>query len=101
MFMSKMTATTLEDTDYIVDASMVRFESEYAVVRLYLLRRSTMILSQRLRELPPSHATAGRHLSVKTVRWASGRNSEVNRKCPMNMIMCFLIQSKEVYVAKP
>ena len=77
MFLSKMTAATLEDINYIVDASMVRFESEYAVFPLYVLRRSTMVSSKRPRELSPSHATAGRHPSVKTVRWASGRNSDV------------------------
>ena len=32
MFLSKMTAATLEDIEYIVDSSMVRFELQYGVV---------------------------------------------------------------------
>ena len=87
MFLSKMTAATLEDIDYVVNASMVRFESEYAVVPWHVLGRSTIVSSQRSRELSTSHATA-RHLSAKTVRWAIGRNSEVKGVCPMNTIMC-------------
>lgn len=36
MFLSKITAATLEDIEYIVDPSAVRFETEYAIEPRYI-----------------------------------------------------------------
>ena len=68
MFLSKMTAATLEDIGYIVDSSMVRFELQYGVVPWNVQRRPTMVASYLTRKTTPRYSTAGRHLSVQTFR---------------------------------
>ena len=88
MLLSKMTAATLEEIEYIVDSSMVRFEPQYAVVSWNVRRRPSMVAIKLPRETTPRHFTAGPHLSVKTFRGTSRRNTVVRRVHPMHM-MCY------------
>ena len=62
MFLSKMTAATLEDIEYIVDSSMVRFDPQYGVVPWNVQRRLTMVAIYVTRKATPRYFTAGRHL---------------------------------------
>lgn len=50
MFLSKMTAATLEDINYIVDTSMVKLTPEYTLVHWCIRRLPTMLATQ----LPPA-----------------------------------------------
>ena len=69
MFVSKMTASILDDLDYVVDASAV---SLYSVVYVtgqvsHVRRRSTMLVAQQKLEVTPTHETSGGDLTARNV----------------------------------
>lgn len=77
MFLSKMTAATLEDIEYIVDASMVRLGTENVAVTSYVRSQQTMPATQLPLEAMLTYATESNFLAAKTVGGTTTLNSDV------------------------
>lgn len=67
MFLSKMTAATLEDLNYIVDPSAVRFRAAYSirVVILYVRRRPMRRATQLQIKTMYTYSTEDHYLAAK------------------------------------